>query len=492
LLEGVEIGTVVIHDLRKGVVTPGIVKYLNRQFPAASWYVRSKDLNPTWLADITPNLRLLLLGPEILATRSPWKSWLIDNMITFQAKELLDQMPKTSVVLLLDSREVIALVNKNSYITTRGVGEVDPFSQVGWSSAFFAALIFEMLKKESKRSTSVDKAAIEHAMTTANKHIGDVLGSISTPPPTYPVTPDTNWDEEDRHWKEALSGKGLIPLQRETKRAEDDRRAPEYCLEVWRGCTSLPGYVAFSGPGVQAKSVSIMLQADPGTGKTFLAQSLAQVFDFRLVKADVTQMVHREDLLDLFDSVATEQANQNKPVLIFVDEVNALLDGSNVYGAFLAPLEEGAYVRRGKAFNLQPCVWIFAGTGLDGVSGRLGDKVEDFKARMTMIAQFDFQGLLRQRNKNVSLSDDARREQVYLGASIIKRLYPDVDLVSCGVLERFHNLDPAQAPARTIRKLIMLMRNVQYGKVTERNCTAWENPPQDKSPLVRLAFGGRR
>jgi len=204
-------------------------------------------------------------------------------------------------------------------------------------------------------------------------------------------------------------------------------------------------------------------------------------------------MLRREDLLDVFDSIATKQANQDKPVLILVDEVNATLDGSNVYGAFLAPLEEGSYVRRGSAFNLKPCVWIFAGTDLDGASGKRGDKVEDFKSRMTMIAQFDYQSLAAKNRSDASLINAARLEQVYLGVSMIHQLYPDVRHVSRSILEVFYQLDPAEAPARTIRKLIRLLRNVQYSKIIEDNCQRWEGEVKlgpDRA-LIKLVFEGR-
>jgi hypothetical protein len=501
-----EIDAIVVYDLRKGVVTEEIVDHLATRYPDASWYVRSKNEEPGWLAAIESNLKLILLGPEILSFRNPWGSWLIGNRINYQAKELLDKVPDTSVVLLLDSREVIALDRNRVCLTVQGAEEIDSLSQVGWSSAFFTSLIFSMLSMPREKS-SVTREALEKAMESANSHMVSVKQMINptkvTAPPTFPVNPGVAWTDEAERWRYALQGLGTISLNSQGEGTGEESRR----LEVWRGCTALPGYVccipekrdminrigrhlrSFRGPSGQSRPISIMLQADPGTGKTFLAKSLARMFNFELVKADVTQMLHREDLLDLFDSIATKQANQDRPVLIFVDEVNALLDTSNVYGAFLAPLEEGSYVRRGSAFNLKPCVWIFAGTDLEGASGKKGDKVEDFKSRMTMIAQFDYESLSKKR-EDATLIDDARLEQVYLGASLIRQLYPDVRLVSESVLKVFHKLDPAKAPARTIRKLIRLLRSVQYGKITEENCRPWEIPLSE-SPLVELVFEGR-
>jgi len=514
LPDGIEV--IVVYDLCKGVVTQKLVGQLADRYPNASWYVRSKNDNPAWLGTITPNLKLILLGPEILSSRNPWGSWLIENRINYQAKELLDKVPDTSVVLVLDSREVIALINKETCLTVQGSEEIDSLSQVGWSSAFFTSLIFSMLSMPEKEAC-VTSPALEAAIKEANNHMATVKSMIDplkgTAPPIFPVNPAVTWADEAERWERALRELGIRLLNNggDSEGGEMGQRrsgrGASLCLDVWRGCTSLPGYVccipekrdminrigrhlrSFRGTGEQARPVSIMLQADPGVGKTFLAKSLARVFDFELVKADVTQMLHREDLLDLFDSIATKQANQDRPVLVFVDEINALLESSNVYGAFLAPLEEGSYVRRGSAFNLKPCVWIFAGTDLEGASGKKGDKVEDFKSRMTMIAQFDYQSLAKMRD-DATLIDDARLEQVYLGAALIRQFYPDIRLVSKSILHVFHRLDPAQAPARTIRKLIRLLRSVQYGKLTEENCRAWEmNLPV--GPLVELSFEGR-
>ena len=71
----------------------------------------------------------------------------------------------------------------------------------------------------------------------------------------------------------------------------------------------------------------------------------------------------RNDLIECFDAIVTSQAQEpNQAVLVFVDEINAKLDGQHVYDTFLAPLEEGIYVRAGKTFHIGPCLWIFAGT----------------------------------------------------------------------------------------------------------------------------------
>jgi hypothetical protein len=175
---------------------------------------------------------------------------------------------------------------------------------------------------------------------------------------------------------------------------------------------------------------------------------------------------------------------------VFIDEINALLDGSHAYGAFLAPLEEGIYIRRGKYFSLKPCVWIFAGTKLEEEDLSSGEKLSDFKSRMMLIERIDFKSLKSKCKDTNKLQNQARLEQVYLGATLIKHHYSDVQEISEEVLQQFHILDPEEAPARRIRKMATSLRNVQYGRITKRNCTNWENVqwPDKEEKMVKLIF----
>jgi len=507
-----EVDAIVLHDLQKGVANEGLVKALHDRYSGTPWYVRTKKLNspgrpfparisiPEWLKILGHDLKLLLIGPEVLDLLNPWGRWLINEKISCQARDLLQELPETSVVFMSEAREVICVVNKRDCITTRVVADIDLLNQVGWPSAFFGSIIFEMIGKDHP----VDSSMIKNAMTWANldriSRIDFVPTSTISIAPVFSEPIVTTWERETTEWDAALQEWGIISSP-----------GAEPHLDVWRGCTALPGYVAcipekrdiineishglrsFRRESSPTRSVSILLQADPGSGKTSLARSLAETFDFVPMKFDITQMTSREDLTDLFDSVATQQASDARPVLVFVDEVNATIAGGNVYGAFLSPLEDGVYVRRSRAYNLRPCAWIFAGTGLVG-SGNPGDKIDDFISRMTIIGQFDFKTLkelLKQQHRDLALNDQARLEQIYLGATMIRRLYPDVDHVAKGVLKRFHDLDPEESPARKIRNLVMMLKNVQYGKITERNCSEWESPPLGESSLVKLVFEAR-
>jgi hypothetical protein len=342
-----------------------------------------------------------------------------------------------------------------------------------------------------------------------------------------------NWEDIQKQWEGAQRNIGTI--------SEGGR----YYIELWRAKTDLPGYIAWCGKKREAiqriwrelsnfkiesgKNLGILLEADPGVGKTYLAKQLAYQCKFPLITHDISQMVQREELLDLFDMIAAKQAEQDSPVFVFVDEINASLGGSPVYGGFLAPLEAGKYMRRGRLCELKPCVWMFAGTlensGRDERNNKR-EKVEDFKSRLTIIEQVGYRSLQRRcgtfgvnleeeswnalskgvqslrlkgaedeeikgitseklRNiyvgqmvagseidELISLDHQTRLEQVYMGAQWINDAFNDVCSIHWDLLIFFYRLDPSSAPARTIKRLASSLENIQYGKAHKGNCTS--------------------
>lgn len=487
------VGYIVVQDLAKGAVTDDLISEIYGKYPNAKWYVRSKKARPEWLNSIADRVDLLVIGPEVAELLNPWQSWLAKGRTTKKALDIVSNMPGKHVVLLSDRREVVARTNHaKNCITAKSHVAPTPITMLGWPSAVFANLIFRLMESD----IAIDAQILSEALNWADINSGVPLPKISTVSGDQIRTPYvhlTDWDKEVEDWKQAKSGLGIItnPTSKITR------------LDVWRGTTHLPGYVIhvtkkqeiidrigrnmlkFARETSPKSSLSIMLQADPGAGKTFLAKTLAKTFGFRFLRYDLTQLVHRDEVLDLFDTVANMQAEDNGPILVFVDEINALLSGNHAYGAFLAPLEEGYYARRGKSFSLRPCVWIFAGTQLDDLSLDKGEKLSDFKSRMTMIEKIDYQSLRNAYSNKAKLDEEARLEQVYLGAIMLQNTIPDVSVVDYEVLKQFHIMDPAESPARAIRKRVTLLTNVQYGTITKVNCVNWEGAEWDDDPKGR-------
>jgi hypothetical protein len=207
-------------------------------------------------------------------------------------------------------------------------------------------------------------------------------------------------------------------------------------------------------------------------------------------------MLSKTDLFDCFDTVVTSQAqNKEEPLLVFIDEINAKLDGQHVYDAFLAPLEEGVYVRAGKTFHIDPCVWVFAGTErpspISELHGDKSDKASDFESRLTL-------GPLDLRIKDPSKEEaEARIEKVYLGVSLLRSAFPDVRKVSKKVLQAFHTLPP-NLEARELQHFVKAFFDIQYGTVKAKNIPKerfkqlcgntknWSDQPEEETDMIEI------
>ncbi len=230
-------------------------------------------------------------------------------------------------------------------------------------------------------------------------------------------------------------------------------------------------------------------------------------------------MVKREDLLGFFDQIVTTHAlNPAKPILAFVDEINALVGNEPLYSSFLAPLEDRHYYRDGRTCPLPPCVWVFVGTEplgeqpvgyspeLKRAVGSLNlkppvatqpdpvapgattpspvcnysdpasdrsRKRSDFESRLTL-PPF----ILNTKPDNSALQSGKALERVYLGALFVKAMYPHVDKISRKVLVAFAALDPAV----TLRDL---KHDLQECKGIKRSELKWDNLP----PRFKQRFG---
>jgi hypothetical protein len=314
---------------------------------------------------------------------------------------------------------------------------------------------------------------------------------------------NTSWDNCTREWEQAYKNLGVI--FRETKE--------EYgVLEIQRAMVEVDGYVCcvetkrkvlrqltaeIQSFDPEGNSKAFMLKASPGAGKSYLVKKLAESHGLDLLQFNITSLLTRNDLLDCFDTIVTTQARaRHMKYLVFFDEINSDLEGHPVYDAFLRPLEEGLYVRAGKSFYIGPCIWVFAGTrdpnsedkeqesvitkkGNDFVS-RQTVKGTDFVSRLTVPPLlFDYDWTLEREFRNDELE---RLENVYSGAALLKRQFPDVTHVSGAVLEVFRVIPP-KTPVRKIDRFVKRFDEIQYGKVLTKNLPiGWERY-MDVSPM---------
>lgn len=523
------LNAVVIKDLRRGVVCKQLLRRIIDTIPNIKkipWFVSTKQWNPEWLALLKEvNLRVLLI-PQVAAREAIKKNavscWLTREgfpderafeTITALAEKVLipsesDCREPLNIILLPEGYSVLSCeFNKNKkecrkeekdtivqVETTPGPLKVD----MGMASVFLPAIVANLLKESEMKLEPL----IKNSLAGTYKWVDYESSRIFNPDTWYDETKSLwvpeNDDEppliadftpkyklfkreiEMTKWKSAMADIGVV--------TEGGGKE----IQLWRAMTEIDGYVCCVP---RKKDVlcdlsrdidryinekrknhfCCMLVAPPGSGKTFLVKQLSRKLGLRYLPFNITLMTNRNDLIDCFDTIVTTQAQEkDQPVLVFVDEINARLGGDTVYDAFLSPIEEGLYMRSNKAFLIEPCIWIFSGTGVmknnKSEGSDKGAKASDFISRLTY-GVIDIEPLGVTGNNTVKDDEYEEKrsvENVYLGVNLIKNRFPDVNKISQIVLYAFKYL-PLDIRIRSLKNLVQQFTNIQYGKVRLAN-----------------------
>jgi ATPase family associated with various cellular activities (AAA) len=510
-----DITGIVVHDLGKGAIRRDLVQLLSSKFPEAAWYVRTKSGTQDWIIELAKNGKLYLnvAGPETTSAETAWNDWIVRRKPTLDGMRYLNTMQGRIIVAISRNHEVImkSHLDPPRCFVGRSSEPEGQLTQLGWSSYFFSDFAFEMIRHDNRLPTD-DKLA-EEAIKKIIVRADAARRVVEPHPPPIADAEDAyaaaaNWLHVQNEWEMAHADKGIIqdpipaviqgPMPATIQGPTPGIiQPPSPRLELWRSNSVLPNYVTCVeekrnlikriGRGLTAfrrarrppSSLNILLTADPGTGKSSLVKAFAAVTDFAVIQRNITQMLHRDELLHLFDEVAAYQANDTKPIMVFVDEINSVLESEYVFSAFLAPLEDGAYLRQGRKVSLRPCVWFFVGTSAkEGNANEYNrtDKYSDFLSRMTMVERMDYAYLktiygLRDESQ---LNREARLEQVYLGMTLLRHNHPDLVQVEQQVIDAFWDLSPDTNPARLIRRRAATVRGVQVGTIRRSNCSLWQ------------------
>lgn len=519
---------VVFLDLLKGVVTPSLAQSVLAHSPDAAWYVFSKAYRPEWLVSSGPikdRVRLLFV-PQTAATQAMSDAespgWITARgepsrdavnvlrqlQAEFRHAHVLVMPRKFRLLLGLDRDRDTAFKQPDESLPRHG--DLIPLATVMFPT-LIAHQVSVPLASNHKRHPEgsgfrdlVERslAFTYHWMENEANRFGEPgfrptsrqvcrieklhTGCVGPTKPVWLCKPRElqpfSLNKTSQEWEQAFQGRGIItsggpgPMTRK--------------FQVWRAMTDIDDYVAcvphkrrilqtlvkitqdFKSQN-HRRHTSVLLIDHPGSGKSYLVECLARELSIRRLEFNITQLLDRTDLLHCFDTIVTTQSQSpNDPLLVFFDEINAKLDGNHVYDSFLAPLEQGAYVRSGNRFHIQPCLWIFAGTqdprqttGNTSDAFDQSDKMSDFVSRLSH-HPFDLSSADMQRGKHDQELE--KLEQIYVAMASLRSVFGDVTHVSEAIFEIFDSLEPKMGP-RAIRQFVRRFQDVQRGCVTIQN-----------------------
>jgi len=515
---------IVVKDLGKGVITEQLIDYLRVKFPEAHWYISSKSWLPEWLRTLPNGQVRLLLIPQLAAVRAirdgaiSSASWLTtEGVPTKDALEVMDDLgekfPAARLVVLPEGTRLLAREPRDGGIAG---GYLVPHSQTDlpftpMASVFFPALLAQMVTGSHNQQLGLQlEAALQYTGKWASNEARRLILENWQPPEEqildlsnkntsgvsaklHNVLPfDFNRARKD--WQSAYQKTGIVEVV-DPQDASNIQRE----FHIWRATTELDGYVTciktkrkhvlhlveagrtlISTAREERRGKSFLVIDAPGSGKSYMVDCLAKTLGLKTLKFNVTQMRTRQDLTGCFQVIAAAQSqSRDRALLVFVDEINSLLDGHHVFDAFLEPLEDGTFVNGGSTFHLDPCLWIFAGTEFS--SGQQAtEHLPDFESRLSAPVM-----RLNDQSDDKDFQELRSVEQVYIGVAAIRNAFEDVNKVSSRILDAFRIL-PSSVGPRGIRRLVRSLEYVQYGRVMAHNLPrGWSDTMRIEHNLLR-------
>lgn len=516
---GPKLEAIVVKCLGKGVLSTDLVKLLTEVFPEVPWFVSTKQgRRAIWLKSLNKKtLRLLFLSSDPL-THESIVQWRAENSRpSYEAvsylEEVLDEYhgfldpnegaivampsPLSLFALYADTNTPKPRCFRTSSVFPKGRKEVA--KRLGNASVVFGNLVADILLTNNPFDSTLKLAAER----TYEWRIGEeeqLAGEQQGPEPNVNPADQFNyetadpWEECMLQWKESRRGLGIVRAA-----------GGQLCFDLWRGMSAVHRYVALTRTRRSAASrlygivksfaqaqpppeeaSSCLLMDAPGRGKSALVKALAEPLDMEFRLIDLSQMNDRDDLLNRFDGIVTDQAESKRRFLVFVDEIDS--DGGRWYSQFLAPLESGYYVRGGNRFHIEPCVWVFAGsTRRDAAADNAkGTKLPDLKSRLTH-GEIQLSNSQKKNEESHGQAEE-RLERVYIAVSLLRQLFPNLKYVTPGVLFAFYSITTS-IEIRGIRHLVHQVKRIEGNAIYARNLSfLTDNPDLGKRLPLKKAF----
>lgn len=510
---------IVVQDMNKGVISSALIKWLTEVAREAEWFVSTRAWRPVrdpavpveepdWLRALETakeRVRLLVI-PHTAAERAVDEGdlgcWITANGVP--SSEALQRVDKLShrfssaaIVVMPKGLTILAYLGADRGVvqTTLDAHTIEGEHEgagVPMTSVFFPAITAYMLNSKSASPNDALEEALKRALDFTHRWMKKEVERIEhseredlepevllnldhTPEEAFGQWNRVEWHATQQHWNQAFKECGII--NKNSNSADREHKVTSVrCVGPWRTMTDVPGYVCCIPSKRNAirhirkelalfkkeprQSKSFMLMASPGSGKTRFATQLAKAHGLGFVEFNITQMLSKSDILDCFDTVVTKQAQDDRPLLVFFDEINAVLNSQHVYDIFLAPIEKSAFVRGGKTFRIPACAWLFAGTENPGEHPDKSAKGSDFVSRLSL-QPINFR-------PETWEEADLITEHVYLGVSLLKLAFSDITEISEKVLRAFEFLRP-DVDVRQIQRLAYSFSGIQHEKVLSRN-----------------------
>jgi hypothetical protein len=550
LLKERTVAAVIIEDHGKGVINPKcITELLTVTQKKTKWFVRTKIDNPAWMSQLKQkglSLELIVSDFKLATHKKGERKWWHDGReLSRAALELLGEMTGDrtvrdgteirptgpnfkSAAILLDDNAAFAKEGDNTFCIPTPPGPRQLLN-IGRTTIFYAALVAQRLARREGASHALGDECTK-ALQCAWKwsqsasgcwdrelihfygDYGTALQPLDSPSAKVSSPTAMLYSELWKRWTDSSKGLGIVKVR-------DDGGGTRDVLQLWRGKGTLGDYICVGGPKrteinrlashlgafVRDKSpahpfTSLLISA-PGWGKSFLARCLAEHFDLDYLEFSIANMSTTRDLVDCFAQAFSRQTTMSKKILIFMDELNANIEGHRAMGLLLSPLWEGTFLIDGRPYRLAPAAWVFASTArLDELVK--DDKGSDFVSRlMGPVLELDRLGSrhladaiqeVRKCLNTISSTGDQRKyietiydstaytnftnddedvlktEQVYLMLSLLSAHWGPIVRVQEEVLQLFHDL----LPVNGFRSLEIFSRSfelVRQGQLVASN-----------------------
>lgn len=223
----------------------------------------------------------------------------------------------------------------------------------------------------------------------------------------------------------------------------------ELGTEILRLRSQFAKYFASADPS--AKPFVVALCGRPGSGKSALADELPKALPCTVIKGNAAQWTSVEDLFRLCEEIRTVRVNGGKP-FVFIDEVDAAVNGEKLYGKLLAPLGDGAYSTYGYIRKLGAAAFLLAGSN------------EPWDTRKKLIAPIDEKSHPKLRDLVSRFSippvevpplGDRRMDALYLAAFLLRKRFPGIKNVHRGILTLLSQSTPKHGPRSIVEAVSM-------------------------------------